>query len=189
MKKLRLSSQSLVCLVLVWAYGCTVKDPNVDPNRITESVITIQSRVSTIEYFLAEALAGDGLFSIANTQGNVIYVQGNVPLNEYVYSPIDPAKSSLWNGLYYNVIYNCKVLAEKSGNATHHKALSYVLQDIALAQATSVWGDVPNSQAGQIGLYPNPAHDEQETVYVEIQRLLDEAILLMGQPASPTLGA
>lgn len=45
---------------------------------------------------------------------------------------------------------------------------------------TSLWGDIPFSEAGNQELFPKPKFDKQLDVYTKVQSLLDSAIANLG---------
>lgn len=167
----------LITLVL-HLLGCDFKDINVDPNNITGEKLSLNQRLPSLEYYLANTLASSVPRSVNNTMGQVIYIQGNTGLNTYLYSVSDPSKTTLWNDLYARIMFNADQIIKESDktNAFGYRGIAKVAYAVALANATSIFGDVPYNQIFNTGTYPNPAFDKQEDIYNGIQKMLDEAI-------------
>ena len=84
-----------------------------------------------------------------------------------------------WNNYsYVGVMSNCKTLSEQAlaKNKNYHAAIAKIIWAQNMAMITDAFGNAPFSQAWQPELYPFPAYDTQEEIYINIQRLLDEAI-------------
>lgn len=57
------------------------------------------------------------------------------------------------------------------------KGVGEVIEALVITKATSLYGDVPYSQAFDFDKYPNPVYDPQLEVYKQLQTTLDNAIL------------
>lgn len=57
------------------------------------------------------------------------------------------------------------------------KGVAQVIEALVLTKATSLYGDVPYSQAFDSAKFPNPVYDPQLEVYRQLQNTLDEAVL------------
>src|SRR5690606_30640968 len=87
-----------------------------------------------------------------------------------------------WNSMYSN-LYNLRVIIEKcseggdeAGNF-HTLAIAQTLSAHNLATLTDLMGDVPWSEALQPGEIFAPKLDSQESIYAEINSLLDAALI------------
>jgi len=92
-----------------------------------------------------------------------------------------------WNALY-DVMNIAKTIINKTDPETGDEPLEYYCRSIAqimmaynLAIATDGWGEVPYTEAFKGLENINPEFDKQSTLYPEIQRLLDDAIVNMGK--------
>ena len=63
------------------------------------------------------------------------------------------------------------------------KGVGQVLEALAIAKATALYGDVPYSQAFDENNYPTPVFDKQADVYAALQTTLDAAILNLSAPS------
>ncbi|MEO9572240.1 MAG: SusD/RagB family nutrient-binding outer membrane lipoprotein [Polaribacter sp.] len=86
--------------------------------------------------------------------------------------------SGLWSQVYLYILPNIKTIKEKAEEkgAIHFSAIADILTAINLGIATDTWNNIPYSEAtfGQEILFPK--FDTQESIYIEIFRLLDDAI-------------
>ena len=104
------------------------------------------------------------------------------------YSVLDSDINNLWNTLYGGALINLQILMEKAEEegAVHYLGIGKVLTAFAMMNITSVWGDVPYSDAfkGSEGVL-KAQYDSQEMLYGTINTLLDEAIGHFGQQNDP----
>ncbi|WP_345374721.1 SusD/RagB family nutrient-binding outer membrane lipoprotein [Algivirga pacifica] len=99
-----------------------------------------------------------------------------VGLNNYVASAAD--FDATWGIAYQGVMQQTSlVIAKAEGiNDRATAGVAKIVQANTMGSVTSLWGDVPFSQAAQSDVYPNPEYDAQADVYAALQALLDEAI-------------
>ncbi len=85
---------------------------------------------------------------------------------------------SPWGNTYANVVAQCQIIQDKAdeSNDPALKGVAQILEANAMGTLTSLWGDVPYSEANNKEQYPNPKYDSQAEVYENIQTLLDDAI-------------
>ncbi|NOU60038.1 SusD/RagB family nutrient-binding outer membrane lipoprotein [Marinifilum caeruleilacunae] len=90
--------------------------------------------------------------------------------------------SNIWSTLYADGVAQCKLIQEKAtlANDPHLKGISQIVEANLIGLATSLWGDVPFTQAGNVDKFPEPSFDDQLAVYAGLQSLLDEAIANVG---------
>jgi hypothetical protein len=88
-----------------------------------------------------------------------------------------------WASAYTLGLINLKQLNEKaeSNSSYNYAAIAKILTALTLGTTTDLWGDIPYSQALMGNANFTPAYDSQESIYAEIQRLLDNAILDKGK--------
>ena len=68
------------------------------------------------------------------------------------------------------------------------KGVGQVLEALVVAKATSLYGDVPYSQAFNETIYPTPIFDKQADVYAALQTTLDNAIANLSAPTGLAFG-
>lgn len=132
-----------------------------------------------------------------------VYIEHNVGVWNQMYNaeirsgePISATTyNNSWNAMYNN-LYNLKTIIEKcseGGNEEgnfHTLGIAQTLMAHDLATLTDVMGDVPWTEALQPGFIFTPNLDKQETIYAEVNRLLDAAIENFNKTSVfPSLGA
>jgi hypothetical protein len=106
-------------------------------------------------------------------------------INSYIQSSDDI--NNLWNSCYAGIMTDCKKMIEQANLpgavSPHYAGVGKVMLAATLGMVTSVWGDVPYSEAfSTVNL--SPAYDSQESIYQTINTLLDEAIADFAVPAA-----
>jgi hypothetical protein len=92
-----------------------------------------------------------------------------------------------WTSIYAVVLQDLDVMIAKgseggseAGNSSY-VGIAKILKAYTLAVATDAWGRVPNAEALKGSADRKPTFDSQESIYNDIQRLLDEAIADLAQ--------
>lgn len=91
-----------------------------------------------------------------------------------------------WRSQYYN-LYHLKLIIDKCSTGGNEAGnfqilgIAEVLKAYNLAMLTDLMGDIPYTEALQPGVIYQPKLDKQETIYTEVFRLLDDAILNLGK--------
>lgn len=87
-----------------------------------------------------------------------------------------------WNSLY-DVLLICKTIIEKTepnapdANNQFARGVAQLLTAYNLAVATDMWGQIPWSEALKGAAVLQPKYDKQATIYPQIQKYLDDAIV------------
>lgn len=173
---------SLVLLSLFFLMGtssCDFGSLNIDPDnpspeQVPSNLTLVSSQIQT----------GYNLGAMGGRMPGIIlqHFEGfdaqQVAYTSYVIPDI--TFDNLWNGgLFAGAMKDNAIMIEQgveNGNP-HFVGISQVLMAINLGLATSFFGDVPYSEAFQSIDNLTPAYDSQETIYVTIQSLLDQAIV------------
>jgi starch-binding outer membrane protein, SusD/RagB family len=97
------------------------------------------------------------------------------------YSVIARNFDAAWQRIYSGLYKNIKILKEKSAAVNNRRMLGVVqvIEANLMGTATSLWGDIPYSEAAD-ERFPNPKFDAQSEVYKSLQTLLDSAIINLG---------
>ena len=96
--------------------------------------------------------------------------------------------NNLWVTNYTNTMMNLKTIAGKAtGSNPTYMGIAEVLMANSLGITTDFWGSIPLSGAFQGVGNLTPTFDTQESVYTEILRLLDDAIIQLSTPGAPTV--
>jgi hypothetical protein len=82
-----------------------------------------------------------------------------------------------WNTNYSTTMMNLKKIeAKATGTHPYYQGIAQILLANSLGVCTDVWNDIPYSQAFQGSANFTPVFDSQQSIYQEIQALLDAAI-------------
>ncbi|SHG35044.1 Starch-binding associating with outer membrane [Flavobacterium segetis] len=95
-----------------------------------------------------------------------------------------------WNNLYPigNQARLIQIKADVLGDKWT-KGVGQVLEALVITKATSLYGDVPYSQAFDRDKFPTPIFDKQIDVYNALQITLDKAIVNLSEPSGLAFGA
>ncbi len=167
-------------------FSCEYGDENVDPTRPSAEKVDLNLILPAAQ---AQA-AFNNMAAAARLSGIIMqHFDGfDAQQNDYtIYNIDENALDGFWNnGLYGGVMKDCKVMIEKGTleENPHYVGIAKVLMAHALGTATSIWGDVPYTEALKGQEILKPTYDSQESVYGSVQTLLDEAIVELEKPAT-----
>jgi starch-binding outer membrane protein, SusD/RagB family len=173
----RILSLSTIALLL-FASSCKkiVEDVNINPNSPTDApsnLLLNGAQVSSIVLYEGDWARLGGMWSQSFTGADRQYIS----LNNYVTTAGD--YDNTWSTAYRGVIAPCKLIIEKE-TVTNNKIMIGIAQ-VMMAQAygtlTSLFGDIPLTEAGDPAKFPAPKFDKQAAVYAAVQKLLDDAIV------------
>jgi starch-binding outer membrane protein, SusD/RagB family len=152
---------------------------NDDPNTFTSapgSMLIGQANMEVVKLFSSQAGRTSGIFTDQFTGADRQYTS----LNDYVTTAGDYDDD--WSDLYASGFMQAK-LAEADAVKNGDKILegvSQIIQGMLVAEAASLWGNVPFLEAGDYVKYPNPAYDEQKSVLDAAQVLFTNGITNVG---------
>ncbi|QCK16263.1 SusD/RagB family nutrient-binding outer membrane lipoprotein [Mangrovivirga cuniculi] len=165
------------------------EDTNIDPNNPTTapySNVLTGAEVGNIILQTGETARRSGIFSGYYTGIDRQY-EG---FNSYTVTTSD--FDNIWDDAFVNTLRNAKVtqaLAEEEGIQGVTIGITQVLQALALGTSTSLYGDIPFDEAGDIE-FENPEYEDQLVVYDKLQMLLDDAIVNLNTGTGlPTSGS
>ncbi len=164
-----------------------------DPTEVGTNLIITDAMITS-----AFSITGSDLAFYAS-----VYIEHNAGIWNQLYNAEirsgEPANATTynnnWNSIYNNM-YNLKVVIEKcseggeeAGNY-HTLGIAQTLMAHNLATLTDLFGDVPWSEALQPGIIYTPILDKQESIYADVNSLLDAAIENFGKSTDfPALGS
>lgn len=162
-----------------------IQGPGLTENPNSPTGGTAQQQLIAVQARFATLLEGQ----LARTAG--IYTQqiigsNNQQLQVTGYSYGESDYSGFFSGFYAGggllAIRNVQALSTAAGDKTL-EGISLVWEGLAMGTATSIWGDLPYSEALKLDIL-TPKLDPQEAVYAEVQNKLSEGIAaLAGAPA------
>lgn len=176
MKKL-LYIPMLLCL-MIFASSCekSLEELNIDPTKPSDVNLNL----------LMPEILSSSAFNEGNNPNRVagIVMQQlygldaqQLAYNSYVLG--EDVMNNYWNtGLYAGVLRSCDVIITKSAEAGRpfYGAVAKIVMANEYGKATSMFGDIPLSEAFKGTEVLRPVYDSQESVYATIQTMLDDAI-------------
>ena len=174
----------LACTVFVVA-GCKkFLDVNKDPNHplaVSESLI-----LTPVELTTSTSIVGGFNGTIAAYWMQQLSLNQPSPQAEnYRILPADV--DNTWSFyMYPNVFENLDIMIAQAEAQGHNEyaAIGKTLFAFNMAITTDLWNEVPSSEALQIANNKAPKYDSQESIYNQIQSMLDSALYYINQPAS-----
>lgn len=180
--KIFINKMLLVAAVLaVTMQNCTFKEEiDTDPNNPKEA--PINALLTPAELLVAYTWGGNmsrynGMFT-QQLEGD-----DRQALTIYNYTFQRSDTDDPWDNLY-RAMLNCRDIINLAGiTSPYYSGVAKVLMANSLGSLTSMYGDVPFSEAlkGDKQII-QPKFDNQEQIYVTIQTLLSEAITELGTP-------
>jgi len=176
----------LFSIILFSSCKKLVEDVNVNPNSPTDApsnLVLNGAQVSSIILYEGDFARLAGMWSQSFSGADRQYIS----LNNYVTTSGD--YDNTWSVAYRGVIAPCKAIIKKE-KATNNRlmiGIAQVMEAQAFGTLTSLFGDIPFSEAGDPLNFPAPKFDKQTDVYAGVQKLLDTAItnLASGVGVSP----
>jgi hypothetical protein len=176
MKKIK----NYIVLVLLFALffnSCELEEVNQNPNAVTE--VPAYVLLPFNEESIADLMIGTGQVMAGIF---VQYYEGKanhaLPMQTYLVGD-DLYPDWDFTDYYNGPMINSKKMieiAEAEGDLPHYAGIGKTLMALCLGNLTSLWGDIPYSEALQGSLNRNPVYDSQQSIYESIQTLLDDAI-------------
>jgi len=186
----KIFSIAATAVAILCAAGCQkfVEGYDVSPNSPSEvslEVLLTGTEVATIANYTGDLARVPSLL-VQQTAGR-LFQYSDFQTYDITESSIDES----WQALYSSGMINAKQLIEQAGdNNKIYRGIGRVLFAMNLGLATDMWGDVPNTEALR-GLTAtadfNSAYDSQQSVFRDIQSILDAAITDLG--TDPTTNA
>lgn len=169
----------LVLFVVALLPSCKfTEDKNISPNdptKVTEAVLLTNSELVTYSLYGSNFARIGGLW----TQQLGVSDPSSQHAGYDVYAIDETIAENEWNTVYSDAVRDLNDLIDLAGSKgnPYYVGMAKVLKAMALGFATDAWGDVPSSQAGKGLEYLNPKYDPQQSVYADIRRLFDEALV------------
>lgn len=93
--------------------------------------------------------------------------------------------SQTGSGNFYPVAANARLIQAKADELKNPwpKGIGQIIEALVMTKATTLYGDVPYSQAFDIDKYPTPVFDKQLDVYTQLLAVLDDAVANLSNPA------
>jgi hypothetical protein len=173
----------LLLTVLVFAFSsCTeeiLNEIDTNPNQINNAPLkTILPQVQ-VSYVTEIAGGGTAINTFYLAELNT-FVLGNNALQA-----VQGMGEQAWTQGYL-ALNDLAILKQKAieSNAPTYAGIADVLRAFNLAALTDWFGDIPYSEALRSDIV-NPSFDKADTIYPEIQKILDEAIVNLEKESGP----
>jgi len=147
-------------------------DVNDPTNVVAEKDLNLKLMLPSVENYVASMYFSDA-YSIGQVQQHIA---------SYFDHGIDQHYESsvygVWRLYYTKALYTLKKMENLADekNAVHFKGVINTLKALTLGMATDLYGDLPYFEASEGSGILQPAVDDQESLYNEIQNLLSAAI-------------
>jgi Starch-binding associating with outer membrane len=149
------------------------------PTSVIPSALLTQAELSGT--FTSQGGFGDGPIGVFNGHFAGNHATG-LSYNQYQLTNGDLA--GLFTGGYQSTLMNLKqIITTAQANERSYVGIAQILTAYQLGYMTSIYGDIPWSQALDVVKFPTPKYDAQVDIYAAIQKLLADGI------ASLTAGA
>ncbi len=151
---------------------------DVNTDSTLKSDVTIQELLPTAQFYTSE-----NSYNQAYIACQYIQQIGSATGSGGTDAQSESENGTGWTNLYLNVIPHLNIIIEKATteNAPAYVGISKVLMAYNLGIATTSWENVPFNEADKKNFAPQ--YDSQESVYANMQKLLDEAIIALGNNA------
>ncbi len=169
----------LVLLVLITAACNKVEFKEEDPNNFSNAT----SELMVSSPMLANVLVAEGeLARMANIFTNQFTGAARQYLSLNQYNVASGDFNNAWGSLYADGVASAMTIRKAAVKEKKPiiEGIMMITEASLIGMATSLWGDVPFSQAGDVEKYPEPKYDSQTDIYNSLQKLLDGAIAKVG---------
>lgn len=171
--------KTFVVLVTIFSlYSCNFIDHEMNDSPNSPTVVSPDLMLPGIQAGIAYAIGGEGL------RAPMIWTQqyyGRTDQMEQYgkYNFRESDAGNMWEFLYADLMKNTGLMidAADTQGKVNLSGIGKVLMAYQLGIATSLWGDVPYTEAFQSVDNLSPVYDGQVDVYGDIVELLDEAII------------
>ncbi len=171
----------LTVATLLGAASCSsFLDVNDDPNNVTKVAVNqlLPSITVNVGYFGASDLLRVGGVFVQQFSGQGP-VQGHVAFKEYErYNVNDSDINNQWVAIFGTTLSDIAVLIKQATDegSPHYAGVAKLLKAFVYQVTVDTWGDVPYFNAMQFGENLKPEVDDDEAIYTDLIRLIDEGI-------------
>lgn len=180
---MRFLKYNILCVAMTLFFsGCDdFLGDNIDPNKSSLDQLSPAELLPTSIYFTSQAHYSIAFGICQYSQQIASYFNPGNDTQEEI--QLSGGWSTIYLGSFAD-LRSLSMLAERD-NSIYYSGIAKILQATNLGLATDQWGDIPSSEATMGEVDFTPSYDSQESIYDQINTLLDDAItLLSGQDAS-----
>jgi hypothetical protein len=185
---MKLIIRSFLMVSVFFAASCSITDLDgqlENPNEVGISNLDVNLLMNKVQLDFADFFNNSSVPGMELTRVLALTSGSDAYSNAYTPSSFN----AVWDRAYQRVLVQAQTLidATEGTGRTVHNGAAKVMKAYVLMTLVDQFGDVPNSEAlkGYDGIF-NPKADPGSAVYTDAIRLLDEAIVTLGQ--TPQLG-
>ncbi len=147
-------------------------DVNTPSNEVNENALELKLLFPTIEKQTTNMFFSEAYPASLIQQHTASYFAGGLDQH------YETSMYSVWQTYYTKVLFTIKKAEQIANeqNAKHYLGVIQVMKALSLGIATDIYGDMPYTEASLGGDNLDPAVDSQQSLYQEIQNLLDAGI-------------
>jgi len=165
-----------MCFLII-STGCNDLFEEINTNENSPEDVTLNVLLSAAQTGLMDNF-GYGFDRYANTFTQ--HFAGNhatgIDMDQYILNTGD--HNFYFEEMYRGGLQDCSSIIAKgtSEESWHYVGIAQIMQTVGLSHLTSIYGDIPWSEALQGNEQPYPKYDSQQEIYAEMQRLLSEGV-------------
>lgn len=175
-----------IVLLIFSSVSCTgdFLDVNKDPNNPVEASLPLLLTSAQVSMSDALSLGSGGFGEIAH-----VYVHQHSTresFDRYGVAGSDYEIETAWETIYSIALQDLEIII-KNGTANgdfKYVGIAQVLKAYIYSQLVDLFGDVPYTEACRFEEIKYPKYDDDEFIYDEVLKLLDEAIINLGDTES-----
>ena len=174
----------LTSLVLVGSSCDTFLDVNSSPNSVLTAPI---SQVLTSAEVNVGFVGGSDINRFSNLIMQQFAGQGGPGTQTSIYQTyvIQPTDlSNVYNSVFATTLSDLNYVIANATTSPHYSGIAKILKAYTYQQVVDTFGDLPYSEAGQGTLNAQPKFDDDEQIYTQLFKLLDEGIAEIGTAQS-----
>jgi hypothetical protein len=172
--------------IIFLAFSCEELNEGVNENPNDIIVSDVEERLFLTGGMLANVQIQLGhLNRISGMYSGQLIGYSSLYSNIYGLSLSTAESNGTWNALYVGVLTNMRHIIANSNNDLL-RGIAMVVEAHAFGTATSLFGDIPYSEAGNSEIQ-DPAFDSQVQVYSQVIARLDEAITTLNSASSGSI--
>lgn len=169
---------NITCLIiLIGIFSCEISDTNIDPTRPSDATLDLMLPELITQTSYNQTTNPARAIGIVLQQFEGLDAQ-QLQYNDYIINT--QAFNNYWRfGLYAGSGRTANLIIDKANDegATHYAGIAKLMMANSLFEASSMFGDIPYSEAFQGSDNLQPAFDTQESLIAEVFALIDDAML------------
>jgi len=173
--------------ILILLAGCSEwLDVNVDPNNPSE--VQLSQILPGVMYDIGDDF-GIGYSRLGYVCAVYVHhLTTRESYDQYGVRGGDYAMTNFWSDLYASVLPMLDILIEdaEASDNLYYAGIGKVLKAYVVSQMVDLWGDIPYTEANQLGNY-NPVFDDDQAIYQEVFTMLDDGLADLENTTSENL--